>query len=292
MVDVRALGRKEGREHRKLVVDRALKSAEQDNEGFYRKLRARFDRRARASAPLGCLTSHLFRPRNLSACIRGMLHAPQLVRQSLLLGASEAAKAGARLLNPGRGGQRGAVRQELHGSNEGMQALRACLFCMCRVGIEMSRVEVRFEGLRVDADVFVGGRAMPTVLNSVRNFVEVLHYPFLITFIFTSDSFSTPASCGNKLPAPPPHLLSAVTSLHSSSSSIMTVLRGNAMDGRAACVHACEGGGHCSTIVTFVTYLYALCRGSCSARASCAPTSASSRSSAASAARSSRCGPK
>ena len=47
--------------------------------------------------------------------------------------------------------------------------MRAC----CRVGIEMSRVEVRFEDLRIDADVFVGGRAMPTVLNSVRNFVEV-----------------------------------------------------------------------------------------------------------------------
>lgn len=42
-----------------------------------------------------------------------------------------------------------------------------------RVGIQMSKVEVRFEDLRVDADVHVGGRAMPTVLNSVRNFVEV-----------------------------------------------------------------------------------------------------------------------
>ena len=44
VVDVRALGRKEGREQRKLVVDRALNSGEQDNEYFYRNLRARFDR--------------------------------------------------------------------------------------------------------------------------------------------------------------------------------------------------------------------------------------------------------
>ena len=44
VVDVRALGRKDGREHRKLVVDRALKTGDQDNEAFYRSLRARFDR--------------------------------------------------------------------------------------------------------------------------------------------------------------------------------------------------------------------------------------------------------
>ena len=37
----------------------------------------------------------------------------------------------------------------------------------------MSAVEVRFENLSVDADVHVGGRALPTVLNSLLNFVEV-----------------------------------------------------------------------------------------------------------------------
>ncbi len=37
----------------------------------------------------------------------------------------------------------------------------------------MSAVEVRFENLSVEADVHVGGRALPTVLNSVLNFVEV-----------------------------------------------------------------------------------------------------------------------
>ncbi|CAL8462536.1 g2069 [Coccomyxa elongata] len=84
VIDVRAMGRKGGSEHRKLVVDRALATKDQDNERFYRNLRARFD----------------------------------------------------------------------------------------RVGIELSKVEVRFERLAVEADVHVGGRGLPTVLNSVRNFVE------------------------------------------------------------------------------------------------------------------------
>ena len=37
----------------------------------------------------------------------------------------------------------------------------------------MSAVEVRFKNLSVDADVHVGGRALPTVLNSLLNVVEV-----------------------------------------------------------------------------------------------------------------------
>ncbi|KAK9906410.1 hypothetical protein WJX75_001426 [Coccomyxa subellipsoidea] len=84
VIDVRAMGRKSGNQHRKLVVDRALATKDQDNEQFYKNLRARFD----------------------------------------------------------------------------------------RVGIQLSKVEVRFENLAVTADVHVGGRALPTVLNSVRNFVE------------------------------------------------------------------------------------------------------------------------
>ncbi len=37
----------------------------------------------------------------------------------------------------------------------------------------MSAVEVRFEHLSIDADVRVGGRALPTVFNTFLNFVEV-----------------------------------------------------------------------------------------------------------------------
>lgn len=53
------------------------------------------------------------------------------------------------------------------------QALWVSSLGGCRVGIRMSAVEVRFENLSVDADVHVGGRALPTVLNSLLNVVEV-----------------------------------------------------------------------------------------------------------------------
>ena len=42
-----------------------------------------------------------------------------------------------------------------------------------RVGIEQPSMEVRFEDLKVEAKVYVGNRAVPTVINSYRNFVEV-----------------------------------------------------------------------------------------------------------------------
>ena len=41
-----------------------------------------------------------------------------------------------------------------------------------RVGIELPRIEVRFEHLNVEADVYVGSRALPTLLNFVLNFLE------------------------------------------------------------------------------------------------------------------------
>lgn len=44
IVDVRALGRKSGNAHRKLVVERALRTKDQDNETFYSSLRARMQR--------------------------------------------------------------------------------------------------------------------------------------------------------------------------------------------------------------------------------------------------------
>lgn len=45
---------------------------------------------------------------------------------------------------------------------------------VCRVGIQLPTVEVRFENLSIDADVYVGSRALPTLLNFVRNTVEVV----------------------------------------------------------------------------------------------------------------------
>ncbi|KAL5975219.1 ABC transporter G member 39 [Asimina triloba] len=41
-----------------------------------------------------------------------------------------------------------------------------------RVGIEVPTVEVRFEHLNVEAEVYIGGRAVPTLLNYMVNFVE------------------------------------------------------------------------------------------------------------------------
>jgi hypothetical protein len=45
--------------------------------------------------------------------------------------------------------------------------------CVCRVGIDYPTIEVRFEKLEVEAEVLVGNRALPTLVNSVRNTLEV-----------------------------------------------------------------------------------------------------------------------
>ncbi|CAA6672145.1 unnamed protein product [Spirodela intermedia] len=41
-----------------------------------------------------------------------------------------------------------------------------------RVGIEMPKIEIRFENLSVEADAYVGKRALPTLLNSAINAIE------------------------------------------------------------------------------------------------------------------------
>lgn len=43
-----------------------------------------------------------------------------------------------------------------------------------RVGIEIPKIEVRFEHLCVEGDAYVGTRALPTLLNSTLNEIEVL----------------------------------------------------------------------------------------------------------------------
>uniref|UniRef100_A0A803Q6Z7 Uncharacterized protein n=1 Tax=Cannabis sativa TaxID=3483 RepID=A0A803Q6Z7_CANSA len=42
----------------------------------------------------------------------------------------------------------------------------------CRVGIEIPKVEVRFENLSIEGDAYVGTRALPTLLNSSLNMIE------------------------------------------------------------------------------------------------------------------------
>ena len=43
---------------------------------------------------------------------------------------------------------------------------------VCRVGIELEKVEVRVQGLTVSARATAAGRALPSIFNSYRNTVE------------------------------------------------------------------------------------------------------------------------
>ena len=51
---------------------------------------------------------------------------------------------------------------------------KTCLDIVCRVGIQLPTVEVRFEHLTVDAECYVGSRALPTLWNTVINLFESL----------------------------------------------------------------------------------------------------------------------
>ena len=44
---------------------------------------------------------------------------------------------------------------------------------LVRVGLDSATVEVRCADLNVEAELMLGNRALPTVLNSYRNFFEV-----------------------------------------------------------------------------------------------------------------------
>ena len=52
-----------------------------------------------------------------------------------------------------------------------------------RVGIEIPKIEVRFEHLNVEGDAYIGTRALPTLLNSTMNVIEVCNV-FIIFEIF------------------------------------------------------------------------------------------------------------
>lgn len=55
-------------------------------------------------------------------------------------------------------------------------SLDSCVYnCtgMCRAEIDLASVEVRFQNLSIDADIAVGSRGEPTVLNAYRNKLEV-----------------------------------------------------------------------------------------------------------------------
>jgi hypothetical protein len=43
----------------------------------------------------------------------------------------------------------------------------------CSVGIELPKIEVRYENLNVEAEAYVGSRGLPTLLNTYANVLEV-----------------------------------------------------------------------------------------------------------------------
>ena len=156
MVDVRELGRKSGNVHRKLIVERALRTKDQDNERFYSSLRSRMQRCCFAPQRPSTFNSHASRIPRLPCCA-GL---KQLICPVTILH------------------REGLLSRQ---NSEKVCCPTCWVNCLdwCRVGIKMSAVEVRFENLSVDADVHVGGRALPTVLNSVLNFVEVIFWSSL-----------------------------------------------------------------------------------------------------------------
>jgi hypothetical protein len=86
----------------------------------------------------------------------------------------------------GVGGSNGLVEIELLASGDGGRALlervlqddserflRSLRDRLDRVGIELPSIEVRYEGLSVEVDAFVGSSALPTLWNVTANFLRV-----------------------------------------------------------------------------------------------------------------------
>ena len=58
-----------------------------------------------------------------------------------------------------------------------------------RVGVEIPTIEVRFENLNIEAEAFVGSRALPSFINFNRSMVEVKNTViYLLVIVF-------PCSC-------------------------------------------------------------------------------------------------
>ena len=54
------------------------------------------------------------------------------------------------------------------------------------MGIEIPKIEVRYEHMAVEGDVYVGSRALPTLLNVTLNTIEVF-FIFYFPFFFYND---------------------------------------------------------------------------------------------------------
>jgi len=64
--------------------------------------------------------------------------------------------------------------------------LIVCNYENDRVGIDLPTIEVRFDHLKVEAEVHVGGRALPTFVNFISNFADVRMRFFYLSVSFVS----------------------------------------------------------------------------------------------------------
>ena len=68
---------------------------------------------------------------------------------------------------------------EVLASSSSIQFCERLKASACRVGLQFPKVEVRFQHLSLEADVFVGNRSLPSLPNSILNVVEV-NSPLLV----------------------------------------------------------------------------------------------------------------
>jgi hypothetical protein len=96
------------------------------------------------------------------------------------------------------------------------------------VGIELPQIEVRYEHLSVEADVHVGARALPTLLNSAINVLEVCALHLIASCMRSSiDPYVVPAGRG-----PHRHHPRSIRSIHWISVLVATKLLGSDVDGQ------------------------------------------------------------
>lgn len=57
-----------------------------------------------------------------------------------------------------------------------------------RVGIDLPKIEIRYENLSVEGDVHVGSRALPTLINATMNSFEVFF--FTLSFLTSQILYS------------------------------------------------------------------------------------------------------
>ena len=51
------------------------------------------------------------------------------------------------------------------------------------MGIETPKIEVRYQNLSIEGDVYVGSRALPTLLNATLNTIEVVFSFYLFIYL-------------------------------------------------------------------------------------------------------------